>query len=47
MPLRVKIGVPGDMNLRFLDFIEEMPEIIWGNEVHEIEVTLQWAMPMS
>jgi len=24
------IGVPGDMNLRFLDYIEEMPEIQWG-----------------
>jgi TPP-dependent 2-oxoacid decarboxylase len=26
-----KLGVPGDMNLRFLDFVEEAPEITWGN----------------
>jgi TPP-dependent 2-oxoacid decarboxylase len=24
------LGVPGDMNLYFLDYIEEMPEITWG-----------------
>ena len=24
------VGVPGDMNLQLLDYIEDMPEITWG-----------------
>jgi len=28
--LTIYLGVPGDMNLRFLDYIEEMEEIQWG-----------------
>ena len=35
-----RIGVPGDMNLRFLDFIEEMAEITWGNEL--LDMKLRW-----
>jgi TPP-dependent 2-oxoacid decarboxylase len=23
-------GVPGDMNLQFLDYVEDMPELTWG-----------------
>jgi len=26
------IGVPGDMNLHFLDYLEDTPEITWGEE---------------
>lgn len=28
--LLIVTGVPGDMNLQFLDYIEDMPEITWG-----------------
>jgi TPP-dependent 2-oxoacid decarboxylase len=24
------VGVPGDMNLLFLDYIEDAPEVTWG-----------------
>jgi hypothetical protein len=27
------LGVPGDMNLLFLDYIEDMPEITWSEAV--------------
>jgi len=27
------VGVPGDMNLHFLDYLEDIPEITWGKEL--------------
>ena len=35
---RSRLNSFGDMNLRFLDFIEEMAEITWGNELLDMKL---------
>ena len=34
--LKGMVGVPGDMNLHFLDYVEDTPEIIWGDDLSRI-----------